>query len=296
MVEHVAEPGPEHVAEAGPEPNAAQAEYWSGARGTHWVTHQDRYDRMAEPLGAHLLAAAAVGRADRVLDVGCGCGAMTRDAARATTAGRALGIDLSPPMIEAARTRAAREGVDNVEFRVADAQVEPLGRAGFDVVMSRFGVMFFADPAAAFANIAAALAHGGRLCFLCWQEVVRVEWIWAPMSAALAHVPPPHPGPPDAGPGPFSLADPAHVRALLAGSGFSDVAVEGVEEELVLGSDADETTDFLLATGMGQTLLAGEDPAATAAAVAALREVVRQHASPRGVHFGSAAWLVTARR
>lgn len=286
----------EHAVPASAGPNAEQAEYWSGRRGTHWVAHQDRYDRMVAPLSAHLLAGAAVGRTDRVLDVGCGCGQTTRAAARAASAGGALGIDLAAPMVEAARRRAAAESLDNVEFRVGDVQVEPLGSAGFDLAMSRFGVMFFADPVAAFANIASALVPGGRLCFLCWQEVSRVEWVWAPMSAALAHLPRPHPGPPADGPGPFSLADPGHVVELLDASGFSDVRIDPVEEQLELGSDVEETADFLLATGMGQTVLGGDDPAATAAAVAALRDVVQAHSSPRGVHFGSAAWLVTAAR
>lgn len=277
-------------------PNAEQAEYWSGRRGTHWVDHQDRYDRMAAPLSAHLLAAVAIGCTARVLDVGCGCGATTRAAARTAIEGSALGVDLSAPMIDAARARAGAEAIGNVEFRVGDVQVEPLGSARFEVALSRFGVMFFADPVAAFANIADSLVPGGRLCFLCWQDVQRVEWVWAPMSAALAHLPKPHPGPPAGAPGPFSLADPSHVVELLGASGFCDVQVGAVEEQLELGADVEETADFLLATGMGQTILGCDDPDATAAAVNALRAVVADHASPRGVHFGSAAWLVTAVR
>src|SRR6266545_2552985 len=190
--------------------NTAQSEAWNGDEGQYFVAQRARHERMGQQHTARLLATAAIGPAEVVLDVGCGCGETTNGAARPARSGRALGVDLSAVMLAEARRLAGREGVRNARFEQADAQVHAFPAAGFDVAISGFGVMFFADPHAAFANIAAALRPGGRLAFLCWQEMTANEWLTVPFAAVAAHVTLPELPAADE-PGPFSLADPRHA-------------------------------------------------------------------------------------
>src|SRR6266545_366761 len=190
--------------------NTAQSEAWNGDEGQYFVAQRARHERMGQQHTARLLATAAIGPAEVVLDVGCGCGETTNGAARPARSGRALGVDLSAVMLAEARRLAGREGVRNARFEQADAQVHAFPAAGFDVAISGFGVMFFADPHAAFANIAAALRPGGRLAFLCWQEMTANEWLTVPFAAVAAHVTLPELPAADE-PGPCSLADPRHA-------------------------------------------------------------------------------------
>ena len=159
--------------------NEGQIEHWNGDEANHWVTHQQRYDAMLAPFTDHLLAAARVATPDRVLDVGCGCGATTL---AAQPAGTAVGLDLSAVMVQAARRRAAEERLANVSFVAGDGQTYPFPGGGFDMAISRFGVMFFDDPVAAFANLAGGLVPGGRLVFVCWQELARNPHILVPVG------------------------------------------------------------------------------------------------------------------
>ena len=195
------------------EANAAQVEHWNSEAALHWVTDRDGHDRMLAPFATALLEAAALTPDDRVLDIGCGTGPTTCEAARIASRGHVRGLDISQPLIEAARSRAAELGITNVSFDVGDAQTDSFAPE-FDVVMSRFGVMFFDDPAAAFANLRTALDPSGRLVFVCWQDLFVNEWMAVPGLAAAQHVPLPEPGPPDA-PGPFSLGDADRLRELL---------------------------------------------------------------------------------
>ncbi len=166
--------------------NVEEAKYWNTAESRHWVEYQDRHDAVLAPLDAHLFAAGGISGRDHVLDVGCGCGVTTRAAALAAAAGEATGIDLSAAMLERARAVAEKEGLGNIRFQQGDAQVHPFDGAAFDVVISRFGVMFFADPTAAFANLARATRERGRLVFVCWQGLPQNDWISVPAAAALA--------------------------------------------------------------------------------------------------------------
>jgi SAM-dependent methyltransferase len=275
--------------------NVEQDEYWNTAEARHWVEHQDRYDALLAPLDAHLLQAAAIGDRDQVLDVGCGCGATTRAAARVASAGTALGIDLSAAMLERARAAAEEDGLANAQFVVGDAQVHAFDEGAFDVAISRFGVMFFADPVAAFANIARAVRDGGRLVFLCWQELLRNNWVLVPGAAAANFVPLPEPGSPDE-PGPFSLADPDRVQNILSAAGWHDVDHHEVREPLRVGADADDTVAFLRGTGFARRLFEDVDEATIDRAIEAVRDALTAHESPDGVVLGSAAWLVSARR
>jgi SAM-dependent methyltransferase len=270
--------------------NAAQLGAWDGAQGAHWAAQADRFDRAVARYDEPFLAAAGLRPGDRVLDVGCGTGRTTRDAARIT--GSAVGVDLSSAMLDVARRRAAEEGLTGVRFEQADAQVAAFPPAGFDVAISRTGAMFFADPVAALANVGRALVPGGRLVLLVWQALEANEWMTEILGALAAGRPLPAP-PPDA-PGPFSLADPGRIRAVLTAAGLRQVEVEGLAEPEWFGTDADDAVAFVL--GLAGWLLDGLGPAARDGAVADLRRRMEAHAGPGGVELGSAAWLVTARR
>jgi SAM-dependent methyltransferase len=271
--------------------NADQVEYWNGPEGQHWATREERFDGMLAPFIEPVLDAARVAAGDRVLDVGCGNGALSR--AAAARGATVTGVDISGPMLERARAHAAAEGVD-VEFVQADAQAHPFA-GGHDVVISRYGVMFFGDPVAAFTNLARALEPGGRLAFVCWQEMPANEWVSVPAFAMLPIVGPPDVPPPDA-PGPFAFADPDRVTGILAAAGFADAACESIGPELLLGGHLglDETIGFLAEGGMGKRFLGDADEVTTARALAAARDALEPYATADGVRLGSAAWLVTA--
>ena len=218
------------IASAGP--NAQQIQYWNDT-GPRWVAQQNVIDDQIRQLGRLAMDRSTVQPGERVLDVGCGCGDTTVElAGRVAPGGTVTGIDISAPMLERARERARTQGAA-ARFELADAQTHAFAPAIVDVIFSRFGVMFFTDPTAAFANLRRALTPGGRLAFVCWQALPDNPWMFVPLGAALQYLPtPPLPGP-DA-PGPFSFADPGRVRTILAGAGFRDVAFEDVREVLTL--------------------------------------------------------------
>jgi SAM-dependent methyltransferase len=238
--------------------NTEQAEAWNKDEGLHWAAHQDRYDALNFEFTARLLDAAAITDTDNVLDIGCGNGQTTRLAARRATNGRAVGLDLSAPMLERAAATATDDGVANATFEQGDAQVHPFNPGSFDVAISRYGVMFFSDPVAAFINIGAALRSDGRLAFLCWQDLTSNEWIMATAGAALQHVQMPDLGEPGA-PGPFAFADPERVQSMLEHAGFNDIGITPVEAPMRLGDNADDAVVFLRGTGMGRALLDNAD-------------------------------------
>jgi SAM-dependent methyltransferase len=275
-------------------PNAAMAEMWNGPSGEVWLAHDALHDRALAPWGDAVLAAAPPGPGDRVLDVGCGTGAMTRTAARRAVGGSALGVDISAVIVARAQAKAAAEGVVNVSFTVADAQVHPFTPASVDVVLSRFGVMFFDDPEAAFANIGRALAPGGRLAVACWQDLAANDWVRVPFAAMAEHVGPPEIDP--GAPGPFSLAHPDRVRAVLAAAGFVDVALTGVEAPMLLGSDAAEAFERMRTGGTTRIMVEGKDPERVARAMDALRDLVEALDRAGDLTLPARAWVVTAHR
>ena len=274
--------------------NTAMAEAWDGDEGDDWARDWRHYDRSVAAYHPLLLDAAAVEEADAVLDIGCGAGQVTRDAARRAPAGSALGVDLSRRMLEVARAQAEAEGVANARFEQADAQVHPFEPAAFDTAVSRFGAMFFADADAAFANVARALRPGGRLAMVAWRTLDENEWL-VELRAALA-LGRDLPAPPAGAPGPFGQADPDRVRAVLAGAGFAAVGLEALDLPFWLGGDADDAFAFFSASGVVRGLLHGVDDAGRAVAFDRLRDVMRAHETPDGVLFRSAGWLITARR
>lgn len=272
--------------------NVDQAAEWEGPEGEHWVAYQQRYEDLSSGFTPALLDVAAIGPTNRVLDIGCGCGATTRLAARRATNGRALGVDLSGPMLRQAEADTAAEGLTNVSFERADAQVHPFPTQGFDVAISRFGVMFFADPVTAFVNIATALTPGGRLVLLCWQDLSRNEWVTVPAGAALAHVPFPDLGAPDQ-PGPFSMADPDRITQLLTDASYTDITIAGIEAPMRLGDNTDDAVHFLSGTGVARNLLDKVDPDTAERALTAVRDALHPYEHPHGVTLTGAAWLVT---
>lgn len=233
--------------------------------------------------------------ADRVLDIGCDNGQTTRDAARRAARGLAVGIDLSARLLDNARRLAAEEGVANATFVQGDAQVHPFAGAPFDVVVSRTGTMFFGDPVAAFANLAAALRPRGRLAMLVWQAPTANEWITEILRILSGGRPPSSP-PPAGAPGPFSLADPDVVRATLTGAGFADIQVESHAAPMYFGASVAEAVRFLSSLGLVRSSLeaAGRDD--RGAALDGLRESVAAHETTDGVLYDSAAWIVTAEK
>jgi SAM-dependent methyltransferase len=235
-----------------------------------------------------------VGGADRVLDIGCGTGQTTRAAARRAPAGHALGLDLSAPQLARARALARDEAVTNVAFQQGDAQVHPLPAAGFDVAISRFGVMFFADPVAAFANVARALGRGGRLAFVCPQAAADQPWFTAPL-AGLVEGEPEIPSPDDSGPGMFSLADPDRIVAVLGAAGFADVRPAPLATPMDFGPTVAAAVAFYLGSGPVRALLE-ERPELRGPARDRLEATLGRYLTPTGVRVPATHWLVTARR
>ena len=271
--------------------NVEQLRAWDGEEGAYWADNAEYFDRSVAAYHERLFAMAAIGVHDRVLDIGCGTGQTTREAARAASGGSALGVDLSSRMLDYARRRAAEEKVTNVTFAQVDAQIHPFDPDGYDVAISRTAAMFFGDQEAAFANISRALRSGGRLVLVAWQPLAGNEWV-REISGALAAgraLPAPPPGR-----GPFSLSEPDRVRALLAGAGFADLELEGTTAGMWFGNQADDAHRFVL--GLMAWMLEGLDDAGRARAVDALHATMTAHETPKGVLFDSAAWIISATR
>jgi len=277
-------------------PNVSQIENWDGPGGQHWVAEAERYDRMTRSFGAQIIEAAAPRPGERVLDVGCGNGAVALAVSDLVApSGSVTGLDISGPMLAYARRRAEAAGIASVSFCKGDAQVYPLPQASFDAVVSRFGVMFFDDPVAAFANIGRALRPGGRLVFTCWRDLMVNDWLMVPAAAALQHVPMPDLGQPGA-PGPFSLADPERVDQVLRDAAFAQIVTEEVVRPMPMGSSADDVLAFMRGTEMAQVLMTGVDPGTAERAWTAIKAALQAHAEPGGITLAGTAWLVAARR
>ena len=273
--------------------NAEQAAQWDGPAGAHRTRYAAVFDAEDRPHNERFRAAAGVTPRDRVLDIGCGTGQSTRDAARAATAGSALGIDLSAQMLEHARRISREEGLANVSFQQADAQVHPFP-ADFDIAISRYGSMFFDDPVAAFGNIGHALRPGGRLVLLVWQARERNAWSTAIREAIAGDME--LPPPPEAGPSPFSLGDPAVAGGILAAAGFTEVSFTDVHEPVCFGPDAAVAFDVVSGLRSTKDLLAGMDEEQAGQAVARLRATLAAHETSEGVFFDARTWIVAARR
>jgi len=272
-----------------PNSNAQQIEFWNGDAGAMWTKRQERMDALLAPISEAALKACTAKRGDRVLDVGCGCGATSLQLAQ--RGATVVGVDVSKPMLGRAKERAETAHA-SATFVLGDAAVTHFERV-YDQVFSRFGVMFFDDPTAAFANIRTGVRPGGKLCFVCWQSPQLNAWISAPFGVARAMLPPQPTVDPRA-PGPFAFADPDYVRDILGGAGFQGIRIDPLTTMLTLGRDVDSALEMVCEVGPLSRLLAEIDPALRAQIVAAVRQPLQAALSPAGVTLGAACWIVHA--
>jgi len=272
--------------------NAAQIDYWNTIAGEIWVRLQEPLDRQIEPLGLAAMDVLAPKRGEHIIDIGCGCGQTSLAlAARVGPTGSVVGADISQPMLEVASRRPRPAADLRVAFRQMDAQTGDLGDAVFDAAFSRFGVMFFSDPVAAFANIRASLKPGGRLAFVCWRPLGENVWMQDPLCAALPLIPPVAPPDPTA-PGPFAFADAGRVRSILSGAGFKSLTIDPFDTGIGSG-DVEQALKLALRVGpLGAALR--EHPELADKVADAVRSVLSKYVTPNGVVMPAAVWIVRA--
>jgi SAM-dependent methyltransferase len=278
----------------GQDQNADQIAYWNGPGGQRWANRQHAQDILLRPVLDVLVDRARARSGERIVDVGCGNGSTTLAFAQEVgPAGHVLGIDVSGPML--ARAREAAPAHAPVEFVLADATIYPFDRRSFDLVASRFGVMFFAEPALSFANIRRALRPSGRLAFACWREPRDNPWMMTPLQAVYKHVPklPPQ-GPED--PGPFAFASEARVQRILGEAGFADTKMERCDLALdvAIGGGLDAAVQSALEIGPASRALEGQAPELRAAAANSVREALVPFVRDQAVSLPGSIWIVTA--
>jgi ubiquinone/menaquinone biosynthesis C-methylase UbiE len=277
------------------ESNAAQIAFWNGPSGLRWAKRQEDLDVLLRPVMSAAIERAAVQSGERVVDIGCGCGATTIELGRLVgPAGRVLGLDVSRPMLARAAERLP-PGLP-VEFVLADATTYVFSRADVDLLFSRLGVMFFGEPARAFANLRTALQPKGRLAFVCFRTPKENPWMMIPLQAAYEHVPPlPKAGPED--PGPFAFADAERVRRILADAGFRSIALTPLDLELDIagGRGLDAAVASALAIGATSRAIEGQPAEIRSAVADSVRRVLAPHQRGPAVPLAAAVWLVTAR-
>ncbi|MBI1210388.1 MAG: methyltransferase domain-containing protein [Alphaproteobacteria bacterium] len=275
-----------------PASNKEQIDYWNGDAGKRWAAQQERLDGMLADVSKAVLKAAAPQPGEHVLDVGCGCGQTSLLLADAVgPSGRVVGADISEPMLARAKSRIGSRS--QLSFMQADAASHRFD-SQFDLLFSRFGVMFFTDPDTAFANLRKSLKPTGRLTFVCWREPRENDWVRVPVAAAREHVPPqPSLGPED--PGPFAFANPGRVRRILANGGFDVITMRPFDTQMILGETLDEALVHLQEFGPISRLLNEASPSQREAAANAIREALAPYAKSSPVKLAGATWLVTAK-
>jgi ubiquinone/menaquinone biosynthesis C-methylase UbiE len=275
--------------------NADQIAYWNGPNGQRWTDRQASQDVLLAPVSQLLIDRIAPKAGDRIIDIGCGCGATSIALAeRVAPDGFVLGVDISAPMLERARQLAPKELP--LDFAQADATVYPFEAEKFDLVVSRFGVMFFAEPAVSFANLRKAMRPKGRVVFACWREPKENPWMMAPLQAVYRHVPRlPQVGPEE--PGPFAFASEERVTRILREAGYTDIAMEAcnIALDIAIGRGLEAATDAALEIGPSARALDGHPPELRAAARESVRELLAPYARGQTVPLPGSIWIVTAR-
>jgi SAM-dependent methyltransferase len=273
--------------------NRKQIDYWNGRQGERWVAHQESLDRVWRPVGDAVIERAAPLRGERVIDIGCGCGGMALElVARVGPTGSVVGIDVSGPMLARARERALSQGASNLEFVQSDASTHRFA-GNADLAFSRAGVMFFADPVAAFTNLRRALRPGGRTVFVCFRDRELNTWMTVPLSAAASVVGAEAPAPPHE-PGPFALSDEGRLRAILQGAGFVGTLCEPLDHDLVLGADVALAADFSIHAGPTARVLADANTEIRERVRDVVMQSLSRYASSTGVSLRAATWVVKA--
>lgn len=275
--------------------NDAMIEYWNGEAGQKWVDQSNRLDAMLAPFADRVLDAAAMQSGERALDVGCGAGILTLGATeRSGGANGSLGVDVSAPLLKLARKRAAESG-SPASFELSDASTFS-AQDKLDLMISRFGVMFFEEPDTAFANIRAQIRPGGRMAFMCWQALPVNDWAFAPFQAALPLLKQAPPTPDPTAPGPFAFADKDRVAGLLGDAGWSDVSIEPFTTRMILpGDDVETSARFMLKLGPLSRLIAEQD-LDPQTILSAVMDRLSSSVQPDGhVAMASACWLVRAK-
>jgi len=272
--------------------NQNQKEFWNGPGGEAWVTGQETLDAAMRPVTEVLLKAAAVTSTDRVTDIGCGTGETTLEIAEHVAS--ALGVDVSAPMLALAKDRAEQAGLGNVQFEQRDVQTEEL-QADATLAMSRFGVMFFEDPVAAFANIRRQMADDGRLCFACWKTPRENTWVSLPMSVVRQHIQDDTPPDPHA-PGPFAFADDARVRGILEEAGWKDIDLAPVEFDMAWGESPEAAAHGLIERGPLRRIFVG-DPSISEETKQVIIKGIQDALPPSDgeIFLKGAIWIVTAK-
>jgi len=275
--------------------NADQIAYWNGPNGQRWTDRQASQDVLLAPVSQLLIDRIAPKAGDRIVDIGCGCGAISIAlAGRVAPDGFVLGVDISAPMLARAR-QLARQGL-SVDFVQADATVYPFEPQSFDLLVSRFGVMFFAEPVLSFANMRKALRPKARVVLACWREPKENPWMMAPLQAVYRHVPRlPQAGPED--PGAYAFASEERVKRILSEAGYDDVAMEAcnISLDIAIGGGLDAATDGALEIGPSARALDGHPPEVRAAARESVRELLAPYARGQSVPLPGSIWIVTAR-
>jgi SAM-dependent methyltransferase len=277
--------------------NSAQIAYWNDRAGVTWTAFQERLDALFEPLTALAVEAAAPQPGEHVIDVGCGCGASVLALAKRLGAtGEVMGLDVSEPMSARARERIAASGLTNARVVVSDAATHDFRDAGSDLLFSRFGVMFFADPAAAFANLRGAIRPGGRLLCVVWRQLADNPWFTVPLEAARSLLAPQPPSDPHA-PGPFAFADPDRTLGVLAKAGWKNAALRrhDVPIRLAAAGQLEQAVEFATRVGILARMLAEEENPETRARVRlAVGEALKPYEGPTGINLSGSIWLVSA--
>ena len=278
------------------QPNAGMAEFWNGNGGKNWVSREARLESSLKVFGQQAIHAGGIRSGQSILDIGFGCGETTVELAQQVEPkGQVNGVDISEAMVAAAEKKALEKGVSNVSFECADAQTKAFPGDYYDLVFSRFGVMFFDNPIGAFKNIYASLKPGGRLAFVCWAPRDQNAWVGLPLEVVAKHLSLPAPPASDE-PGPFSLSEESRVKDILSAAGFTNISVESFQTSFVLGGNVDEASSFLMQLApSGSAINNAQADEETRARIALdMAELLKSHVNNDGVSMSAAALLVTA--